>query len=296
MEIEYPEILGTNLGRPPDFSGKVRDVYDLDDRLLLVATDRLSAYDCILPNGIPGRGRVLTEMSVFWFDRTKEIIPNHLISADIADFPDELKRYREQIEGRSMLCMKAERIDVECVARGYLAGSGWREYKRLGTVCGIKLPDGLRESEKLPEPIFTPATKAEQGTHDENISFDRLTKIVDPELAETLRDLTLRIYSAAANYAISRGVIISDTKFEFGYIDGKLSVIDEMLSPDSSRFWDVDEYEPGRPQNSFDKQFVRDWLTSVGFNGDGEPPTLPEDIVAETIARYREIRDRLISG
>ncbi len=289
----YTEILKTNLGRLPDFSGKVRDIYDLGERLLLIATDRLSAYDCILPNGIPGRGRVLTEMSVFWFDRTKDIVPNHLISADVEKFPSEFTQYRDQLEGRTMLCNKGERIDIECVARGYLAGSGWKEYRNTGKICGIELPGGLVESDRLPEPIFTPATKAEHGDHDENIGFDRMVSIVGGELAEYLRDLTLKLYTSAADYALSRGIIIADTKFEFGYIGGELSVIDEMLSPDSSRFWDTETYEPGRPQDSFDKQFVRDWLTSVGFNGDGEPPTLPENIVRGTIERYIEVKRRL---
>ena len=289
----YTEILKTNLGRLPDFSGKVRDIYDLGERLLLIATDRLSAYDCILPNGIPGRGRVLTEMSVFWFDRTKDIVPNHLISADVEKFPSEFTQYRDQLEGRTMLCNKGERIDIECVARGYLAGSGWKKYRNTGKICGIELPGGLVESDRLPEPIFTPATKAEHGDHDENIGFDRMVSIVGGELAEYLRDLTLKLYTSAADYALSRGIIIADTKFEFGYIGGELSVIDEMLSPDSSRFWDTETYEPGRPQDSFDKQFVRDWLTSVGFNGDGEPPTLPENIVRGTIERYIEVKRRL---
>lgn len=292
--MENKEILETEIGRKPDFRGKVRDVYDLGDKLLLVATDRLSAYDVIMPNGIPGRGIVLTEMSDFWFNRTADLVPNHLITTDFEAFPKELQPYRDQLQGRTMLCKKAQRIDIECVARGYLAGSGWREYQKSGAVCGIALPDGLQQSDRLPETIFTPATKAEQGDHDENISFERMTEIVGRELAEKLRMLTLRIYEDAATYALSRGIIIADTKFEFGYIDGELCVIDEMLSPDSSRFWDAQEWTPGRPQDSFDKQFVRDWLANSGFTGKGEPPRLPEDVVIGTIRRYQEVRDRLI--
>jgi phosphoribosylaminoimidazole-succinocarboxamide synthase len=278
----------------PDFSGKVRDLYDLGDKLLLVATDRLSAYDVIMPNGIPGRGVVLTEMSDFWFRKTSDIVPNHLITTNFEDFPSELRPYRDQLEGRTMLCKKADRVDIECVARGYLAGSGWREYQKSGTVCNIPLPKGLIESDRLPEPIFTPATKAEQGAHDENISFERMVEIVGIELAERLRKLTLRLYDEAATYALSRGIIIADTKFEFGFIDGELCVIDEMLSPDSSRFWDALEWNPGSPQESFDKQFVRDWLAHSGFTGDGEPPRLPEEVVAGTLHRYEEVRDRLL--
>jgi len=288
------EVLRTNLGREPDFSGKVRDIYDLGSELLLVATDRLSAYDRILPNGIPGRGQILTEMSVFWFEKTKDLVPNHLITANIDEFPRELTRFREQLEGRSMLCRKAERIDIECVARGYLAGSGWREYRDSGEVCGVKLPAGLRESDRLPEPIFTPATKVEEGAHAENISFEKTAEIVGEGIATRLKDLTLSIYSLAAEFALSKGIIIADTKFEFGFIDGELSLIDEMLSPDSSRFWDKDDYEPGRPQASFDKQFVRDWLADSGFTGEGEPPKLPDEVVEGTLRRYREVRDRLI--
>ena len=288
------EVLRTRLGREPDFSGKVRDIYDLGSELLLVATDRLSAYDRILPNGIPGRGQILTEMSVFWFEKTKDLVPNHLITANIDEFPPELTRFREQLEGRSMLCRKAERIDIECVARGYLAGSGWREYRDSGEVCGVKLPAGLRESDRLPEPIFTPATKAEKGDHDENISFEKTAEIVGEGIATRLKDLTLSIYSSAAEFALSKGIIIADTKFEFGFINGELSLIDEMLSPDSSRFWDKDDYEPGRPQASFDKQFVRDWLADSGFTGEGKPPKLPDEVVEGTLRRYREVRDRLI--
>ncbi len=288
------EVLYTNLGRKPDYSGKVRDIYELGDRLMIVATDRLSAYDRILPNGIPERGKILTEMSVFWFNMMSPLVPNHLISADVADFPPEIAKYRDQLEGRTMLCRKAQRVDIECVARGYLAGSGWKEYRQTGKVCGIELPPGLRESDRLPEPIFTPATKAEQGEHDINISVERAGELVGTELAYQLKKLTLDIYSKAAEFALSKGIIIADTKFEFGFIEGKLSLIDEILSPDSSRFWDAETYAPGKPQDSFDKQFVRDWLTKTGFTGDGTPPSLPSEVVQGTLERYSQVRDRLI--
>lgn len=291
---KFNEVLYTNLGRRPDYSGKVRDIYDLGDRLLIVATDRLSAYDRILPNGIPGRGKILTGMSVFWFDMMTQLVPNHLISADVDDFPVEFAKYRDQLEGRTMLCHKAQRVDIECVARGYLAGSGWKEYRQTGKVCGIELPPGLRESDRLPETIFTPATKAEQGEHDMNISVEQAGELVGTELALHLQKLTLDIYSKAAEYALSKGIIIADTKFEFGFIDGKLILIDEILSPDSSRFWDAETYTPGKPQDSFDKQFVRDWLTKTGFSGDGTPPILPNEVVQGTLERYTQVRDRLI--
>jgi len=292
--MDYKEVLQTNIGREPDFRGKVRDLYNLGDKLLLVATDRLSAYDVIMPNGIPGRGVVLTEMSNFWFERTRELVPNHLITTDFEAFPDELKPYRDQLEGRTMLCKKADRVDIECVVRGYLAGSGWKEYRKFGTVCDIALPTGLVESDRLPEPIFTPSTKAEQGEHDENISFDKMVNIIGKELADRLRMLSLQIYDSAATYALSRGIIIADTKFEFGFIDGELCVIDEMLSPDSSRFWDAQEWNPGSPQDSFDKQFVRDWLAHSGFTGEGDPPSLPDEVITGTIRRYEDVRHRLI--
>ncbi|HHS49690.1 MAG TPA: phosphoribosylaminoimidazolesuccinocarboxamide synthase [candidate division Zixibacteria bacterium] len=288
------EILQTNLGRKPDYSGKVRDIYELGDKLLIIATDRLSAYDHILPNGIPGRGVILTEMSQFWFDKMAQLVPNHLITTSVDEFPEELKQYRDQLEGRTMLCRKADRIDIECVARGYLAGSGWKEYTKTGEVCGIALPAGLSESDRLPETIFTPATKAEQGEHDENISIERAGEIIGEELAHRLKDLTLEIYSTAAEFARTKGVIIADTKFEFGFIDGELCLIDEILSPDSSRFWDVNDYEPGRSQASFDKQFVRDWLAGSGFSGEGTPPRLPQDVIEGTIERYLEIKKRLM--
>ena len=261
-------LLETCLEGVPLFArGKVRDVYDLDDRLLIVATDRISAYDVVMPNGIPGKGKILTEMSLFWFDRLAGLVRDHLISGNVDEYPEEVQPYKDQLEGRSMLVVKADRIDVECVARGYLAGSGWREYQDNGMVCGIPLPAGLQESSRLSEPVFTPATKAETG-HDENISFDQMCEVVDPELAGRLRDLTLQVYAAARDYAEGRGIIIADTKFEFGLHNGGIVLIDEILSPDSSRFWDQAVYAPGRSQDSFDKQFVRDYLDTLDWGQD----------------------------
>ena len=273
--------------------GKVRDVYDLGDRLLIVATDRISAYDCVMPNGIPGKGKILTEMSIFWFDLTEEIVENHLITADVAEYPEELQPFREVLEGRSMLVVKADRVDVECVARGYLAGSGWREYREDGTVCGISLPAGLRECDKLPNAIFTPATKAATG-HDENISFEQAADLVGMDLASELRDTTLAVYERARDYAEGRGILIADTKFEFGLSGGRLILIDEILSPDSSRFWPADEYEPGRSQNSFDKQSVRDYLDTLDWDKTPPAPELPEDVVQRTMAKYEEAYSRLV--
>lgn len=274
--------------------GKVRDIYDLGDKLLIIATDRISAFDSILPTGIPMKGAVLTALSVFWFDYTKGLVGNHLISADAGEFPGVPEDSRGILEGRSMLVKKAERIDIECVARGYLSGSAWAEYGEKGSVCGIELPPGLAESEKLPEPIFTPAIKASSG-HDENISGERMNEIVGDELGGRLREITLKIYNDAAAYAESKGIIIADTKFEFGLLDEGLILIDELLTPDSSRFWPMDDYSPGMPQKSFDKQFVRDYL--VGINWDKEPPApeLPEDIVVKTRDKYLDAH-RLITG
>ena len=249
----------------PLFSrGKVRDVYDLGDRLLIVTTDRISAFDCIMPNGIPGKGRILTEMSLFWFGLVGDVVSNHLITADVDEYPEELKAYRDQLEGRSMIVHKAERIDVECIVRGYLSGSGWKEYRRDGSVCGIKLPSGLLESDRLPENIFTPSTKEDDG-HDQNVSFDVVVDMIGSERAAEIRDLSIAVYEKARTYAATRGIIIADTKFEFGRVNGKTILIDEILSPDSSRFWPADEYEPGRPQRSFDKQFVRDYLNGLDW-------------------------------
>ena len=274
--------------------GKVRDTYDLGDgRLLMVATDRISAFDVVLPNGIPDKGAVLTQLSAFWFERTKEVILNHFLrligNSDNADLPFPLPH---EFAGRSMVVRKAQRLDIECVARGYLSGSGWVEYQETGTVCGIPLPKGLGESAELPEAIFTPATKAESG-HDINISFERVVEMVGAETAALLRDSTLAIYRHAASYARQRGIIIADTKFELGWCEGELILIDELLTPDSSRFWSFDTYEPGKPQPSFDKQPVRDWLIASGWNREPPPPKLPPEVVAGTSARYREAFRRL---
>jgi phosphoribosylaminoimidazole-succinocarboxamide synthase len=267
--------------------GKVRDIYEAGDDLLFIATDRISAFDCILPNGIPHKGRVLTQTSLFWFDYLKDFVPNHLITADLTAFPPLLQPFRDQLEGRSMLVRKAEMVQVECVARGYIAGSGWKDYQRTGAVCGIPLPPGLLESGKLPEPIFTPATKAQTG-HDENISFDQAANVIGKETASRLRDLTLALYSHASAYALDRGIIIADTKFEFGFIDGQLTLGDEVLTPDSSRFWPAATYSAGGPQKSFDKQFVRDYLETLDWNKQPPAPALPEEVIAKTSAKYRE--------
>ena len=269
-------------------------MYRVGDRLLIVATDRISAFDFILPTGIPDKGRVLTQMSVFWFDLLRDVTATHYISADVDAYPPELQPFRSQLEGRSMLVKLADMAPIECVARGYLAGSGWKEYRASGTVCGIPLPKGLQESSRLPEPIFTPATKAQTG-HDENISFDRMASIVGTDVARQLRDLTLAIYTRAAAYAESRGIIIADTKVEFGFIDGKLVLGDEVLTPDSSRFWPRDTYEPGKPQNSYDKQYVRDYLEGIRWNKQPPAPALPPEVAQRTSEKYREAY-RLLTG
>jgi phosphoribosylaminoimidazole-succinocarboxamide synthase len=268
-------------------SGKVRDVYSLGDKLLFVASDRISAFDCILPNGIPGKGRVLTQMSVFWFEMLKDLVATHFVTADVDRYPGELQPFRDQLEGRSMLVRRAEMFPVECVARGYLAGSGWKEYRQTGTVCGIPLPRGLRESDRLPEPIFTPATKAQSG-HDENISIDAAGGIVGAATAVRLRDLTLAIYRKASVYAESKGIILADTKFEFGRIADELVLGDEVLTPDSSRFWPRDRYAPGGPQMSYDKQFVRDYLETLDWNKQPPAPPLPAEVIRKTSLKYRE--------
>jgi phosphoribosylaminoimidazole-succinocarboxamide synthase len=269
--------------------GKVRDVYDLGETLLIVASDRISAFDCVMPNGIPEKGKILTALSLFWFERLRQIaIPNHLIETDVDRFPQSLRAYRQQLAGRSMLVKKASVVPIECVARGYLAGSGWKEYQKSSSVCGIKLPAGLRQCDKLPQPIFTPATKEESG-HDINISFEQTIDRIGSEIAQKLKDLTLRIYTSAADYASSRGVIIADTKFEFGTLpDGQIILIDEVLTPDSSRFWPANPYEPGHDQPSFDKQFVRNWLEAQPWDKTPPAPALPEDVVQGTRQRYVE--------
>ncbi len=286
--IQSPVILETELpGLELYARGKVRDVYGIDERLLIIATDRISAFDYILPTGIPDKGRVLTQLSVFWFDFLREATPTHFLTARLEDYPEALGRFHEQLEGRSMLVRRARMVDIECVARGYLSGSGWKEYRQQGTVCGIKLPAGLRESDRLPEPIFTPATKAQTG-HDENISFARMAELVGGDLAGRLRDLTLEIYGRAARYAESRGIIIADTKFEFGFVGDELVLGDEVLTPDSSRFWAAASYQPGGPQFSFDKQFVRDYLESIHWNKQPPAPPLPEEVAAQTGEKYRQ--------
>jgi len=278
LQTQFPDL--TLFAR-----GKVRDLYAVEGKLLFVATDRISAFDYVLGTGIPEKGRVLTQLSLFWFDFLKNIVRNHLITADVDQYPQPLRKYADQLRGRSMLVKKAQMIDIECVARGYLSGSGWKEYQKTGAVCGIKLPAGLKESDKLPEPIFTPATKAVTG-HDENISFDEMVKHTGRELAEQLRDLTLKIYSTAADYAAGRGIIIADTKFEFGRTEEGLVLADEVLTPDSSRFWPADKYQPGRAQESYDKQFVRDYLEDVKWNKQPPAPSLPDDVARKTSEKY----------
>ena len=274
--------------------GKVRDIYVTDDALVLVATDRISAFDSVLSPGIPGRGVILTRLSTFWFRQFADRVPNHLLATDLADFPAPFNHHPE-LAGRSVLVRKLEPIPVECVARGYLVGSGWKEYQADGTVCGIRLPEGLTESARLSEPIFTPATKATDG-HDENISFETMVGIVGEETATRLRDLTLDLYRAAADYALERGIIIADTKFEFGFDgDGRIVWMDEALTPDSSRFWPADDYEAGRSQASFDKQYVRDWLEASGWDKEPPAPTLPPEVVEGTLSRYRDAY-RLLTG
>ena len=274
--------------RRPDSRGKVRDIYDAGENLLMVATDRISAFDFILPDEIPFKGEVLNRISAFWFDKFADIVPNHLVSIDPADFPEEFAEYRDYLAGRAMLVKKAQTIPIECIVRGYLTGSGKKTYDENGTVCGIQLPEGLTEASKLPEPLFTPSTKAEIGDHDENISFERCCEIVGEDIATQIRDLSLKIYKAAAEYAATRGIIIADTKFEFGVIDGKVTLIDECLTPDSSRFWPAASYEEGKIQPSYDKQFVRNWL-KANWDMTGETPHLPAEVIDGTSERYREV-------
>jgi phosphoribosylaminoimidazole-succinocarboxamide synthase len=278
----------------PARKGKVRDIYDLGNALLIVATDRISAFDVVLPNGIPNKGKVLTQLSKFWFDKLSAIVPNHLLSVDVSDFPEPFCSEPGVFAGRSMLVKKTRPLPVECVARGYVSGSGWNDYKRTGAICGIELPKGLRESEKLPTPIFTPSTKAEQGLHDENISFDEVINLLGEERAEKLRAVSLALYQQGAGYAETRGIIIADTKFEFGEDDeGRLVWIDEALTPDSSRFWPRDAYTPGRSQPSFDKQFVRDYLLAIKWDKSPPAPVLPENVVATTSQKYLEAFNKL---
>jgi phosphoribosylaminoimidazole-succinocarboxamide synthase len=295
--IKNPVILQTDLpGIERHAQGKVRDVYSVDEnRLLIIASDRISAFDYILPTGIPDKGRVLTQLSIFWFDFLRDVTPTHFLTANVEEYPAALHPFRDSLGGRSMLVKRARMIEIECVARGYIAGSGWKEYRDRGTVCGIPLPSGLRESDKLPEPIFTPATKAQTG-HDENVSFEHVVSLIGEDLAKRLRDLTLGIYSRAARYAETKGVIIADTKFEFGFVgDGagdrageQLVLADEVLTPDSSRFWPAELYQPGGPQFSFDKQFVRDYLESIHWSKQPPAPLLPEQVAENTAGKYRQ--------
>jgi len=287
LQTDFPEL--TLHAR-----GKVRDLYSLNEQLLFVATDRISAFDYVLATGIPEKGRVLTQLSLFWFDFLKDVVKNHLVTASVDQYPAPLKKYADDLRGRSMLVTKAQMIDIECVARGYLSGSGWKEYQQTGAVCGIQLPVGLKESDKLPEPIFTPATKALTG-HDENISIEEMAKRTGKELAEKLRDLTLKIYKTAADYAAGRGIIIADTKFEFGQTSQGLILADEVLTPDSSRFWPADKYQPGKAQESFDKQFVRDYLEAIKWNKQPPAPSLPDDVARKTSEKYIEAY-RILAG
>jgi phosphoribosylaminoimidazole-succinocarboxamide synthase len=285
LELDLPGI-------PRVKSGKVREMFDLGDRFLLVASDRISAFDCVMPNGIPRKGEVLTQISHFWFERFTSIVPNHLLAKASDPLPAALQPYAEKLKGRSMIVKKAKSLAIECVVRGYLAGSGWAEYKRQQTVCGIKLPAGLKESSELPEPIFTPATKAETG-HDENIPFEQAAKIVGQEVAEKVRETSIKLYSAGREYARQRGIIIADTKFEFGTFDGQIILIDEVLTPDSSRFWPADQYQPGKGQASFDKQFVRDYLETLQWNKTPPAPALPPEVVNKTRDKYLEAYERI---
>jgi phosphoribosylaminoimidazole-succinocarboxamide synthase len=281
-------------GLSPSKQGKVRDVYDLGENLLIVATDRLSAFDVVLPDGIPNKGKVLTQISAFWFRKLADVVDNHLISIDISEFPEPFRSQPEVFAGRSMVVRKARPLPVECIARGYLSGSGWTEYQRCGEICGIKLPPGLRESDRLPAPVFTPTTKAEVGTHDENITFDEVVGLLGEETARRLRELTLSLYTRGADFAASRGIIIADTKFEFGVDEkGALIWIDEALTPDSSRFWPTDLYTPGKAQPSFDKQYVRDFLLSIRWDKKAPGPRLPDDIIRTTAQKYEDALLRL---
>jgi phosphoribosylaminoimidazole-succinocarboxamide synthase len=288
MEITRTDLPGLKLFR----RGKVRDVYDVGEHYLIVATDRLSAFDVVLPTPIPSKGKVLTQMSAFWFDHFKDFVPNHVVTSHVDQYPKVLHPFRAQLDGRSMLVKKARVFPVECVARGFLTGSGLKDYNKTGSVCGIPLPSGLRDSDRLPQPIFTPSTKAEQG-HDENISEAQAGEIIGEDNIRSLKELTLALYTRGAEYATTRGIIICDTKFEFGLIDGKIAIVDEMLTPDSSRFWPADQYSPGKPQPSFDKQFVRDYLEKIGWNKQPPGPELPAEIVRATSDKYVEALRRV---
>ena len=288
-------VLEVNLGAVPKLrSGKVREIFDLGEELLIVASDRVSAFDVVLPQGIPDKGVILTRLSLYWFEMMADLVPNHLIGSEPEDLPAALRPHAELLRGRSMLVRRAEVLPIECIVRGYLAGSGWQEYRRDGCVCGLELPAGLRESEELPEPIFTPSTKEESG-HDVNISFEEAERRVGPEAAARMRDVSIGIYNRARNHAAERGIIIADTKFEFGLVGGRLTLVDEVLTPDSSRFWPADRYEPGRGQPSFDKQFVRDYLETLGWDKRPPAPDLPPEIVSHTREKYLEAL-RILTG
>ncbi|WDP88260.1 MAG: phosphoribosylaminoimidazolesuccinocarboxamide synthase [Desulfobacter sp.] len=280
-------------GLPLVRQGKVRDIFDTGDALIMVTTDRLSAFDVVLPNTIPDKGKVLNQISVFWFKQMEDIVKNHIISTDVADYPKEFQKYKDALEGRSMMVKKAEPMAVECIVRGYISGSGWKSYQNEGHVCNIRLPKGLKESDRLETPLYTPSTKAEIGDHDINISFEETVNIIGKENAEKLRDLSLEIYNRGAKLALEKGIIIADTKFEFGMLDGEIILIDEIMTPDSSRFWPLDDYAPGRGQNSFDKQTVRDWLTNSGWGKTPPGPELPAEIIENTSNTYKEIFNRL---
>jgi phosphoribosylaminoimidazole-succinocarboxamide synthase len=293
VDINAPPLLESKLpGIKLWKRGKVRDVYEVGDKLLLIATDRLSAFDVVLPSGIPGKGVLLTQMSLFWFELLKDVVPHHVVSADVSDYPGELEKFRDQLEGRSMLVQRTDVLPIECVVRGYIVGSGWKDYKKTGAICGIALPAGLRESDRLEPPIFTPATKAETG-HDENISFETMIETVGQDRAAEARRVSLEIYERARAHAEARGIIVADTKFEFGIRDGRLIWIDEALTPDSSRFWPRDAYAPGRSQPSFDKQFVRDYLETLDWDKQPPGPQLPPEVVARTVEKYVEAFERL---
>ncbi len=284
-------LLTTSIGNYPKRAGKVRDIYELPEHLLIVATDRISAFDCVMPNGIPDKGRILTQISLFWFEMLESITPNHLVSGALKDLPEDIRS--DEIDGRFMLCRKCDVVPIECIVRGYIAGSGWKEYKESQTVCGIQLPEKLKQCSELPEPIFTPSTKADQG-HDENISFEKACELVGEELMTQLRDKSLAIYSKARDYAAERGIILAATKFEWGMdSDGQLTLIDEVLTPDSSRFWPADLYKPGKSQHSYDKQFVRDYLEKIKFDKTPPAPPLPSEIVQKTRAKYIEAFESL---
>ncbi|NLM57679.1 MAG: phosphoribosylaminoimidazolesuccinocarboxamide synthase [Clostridium sp.] len=277
---------------PLHIKGKERNVYDLGDKLLIVVTDRISAFDVVFPNLIPNKGKVLNSISKFWFDYTKDIIDNHVITTDVSEYPEGLSQFKEELSGRSMLVKKIEMVEAECIVRGYLEGSGLKDYRNTGSICGIKLPEGLRQADKLPEPIFTPSTKAKEG-HDQNVSFEELCNVIGTELAQKLKETSIKLYEKASRYAESKGIILADTKFEFGILDGKLIVGDEMFTPDSSRFWDMKDYEPGRAQKSFDKQFLRDYLETIDWDKQPPAPTLPDDVVKNTEMKYIEAYERL---